>query len=168
MEDLLREISQCRLCEAELPFGPRPTVQASTSAKILVVGQAPGRLVHETGIPFNDPSGDRLRAWMGVDRETFYDSSKIALLPMAFCFPGTGKSGAGDQGDGKPHSALQNLRQGHGLRPVMKAEPRRLSAKPEDCFAIGPALLKGGLCRIAVMLPGQPVHLVETDVHGAV
>ena len=93
VQSLLNEIRRCRLCEADLPFGPRPTVQASETAKILVVGQAPGRLVHESGIPFNDPSGDRLRDWMGVDREIFYDASKIALLPMAFCFPGTGKSG---------------------------------------------------------------------------
>lgn len=93
MQNLLNEIRQCRRCETELPFGPRPMVQASKRAKILIVGQAPGRIVHETGIPFNDPSGDRLRNWMGVDRETFYDASKIALLPMAFCFPGTGKSG---------------------------------------------------------------------------
>lgn len=93
MEKLLAEIRQCRLCEPELPFGARPVLQASSTSRILVVGQAPGRLVHETGLPFNDPSGDRLRDWLGVDRETFYDASRIAIIPMAFCFPGTGKSG---------------------------------------------------------------------------
>ena len=76
-----------------MPEGPRPVVQLSRSSRILVVGQAPGRKVHETGIPFNDPSGDRLRQWMGVDREQFYNEEQVAILPMGFCFPGTGKSG---------------------------------------------------------------------------
>jgi len=93
LKDLLKEINECRLCEEHLPLGPRPVVQASSRAKILIVGQAPGRKVHETGIPFNDPSGDRLRDWMGIDRTLFYDDSKIALLPMGFCYPGTEKSG---------------------------------------------------------------------------
>ena len=74
-------------------MGPRPVFSATSTATVLVVGQAPGIRVHETGIPFNDPSGDRLREWMGVDRETFYDSRRIALVPMGFCYPGTGSSG---------------------------------------------------------------------------
>ena len=84
-------VQQVRACT--LPEGPRPVVQLSRSSRILVVGQAPGRKVHETGIPFNDPSGDRLRQWMGVDREQFYNEEQVAILPMGFCFPGTGKSG---------------------------------------------------------------------------
>ena len=83
----------CTICKAHLPLGPRPVFQIAQTARILIVGQAPGRRVHETGIPFNDPSGDRLRSWMGIDRTVFYDSSTIALLPMGFCYPGTGKSG---------------------------------------------------------------------------
>lgn len=90
---LVKEIRSCTLCANYLPFGPKPIIQVSANAKILIVGQAPGSRVHETGIPFNDPSGDRLREWMGIDREVFYDSKKIALVPMGFCFPGTGKSG---------------------------------------------------------------------------
>lgn len=74
-------------------MGPRPVLQASPTARVLIAGQAPGRKVHETGIPFNDPSGDRLRDWLGIDRETFYDARRIAILPMGFCFPGTGPSG---------------------------------------------------------------------------
>lgn len=93
LKSLLKEISECQLCEEHLPLGPRPVVQAGSRAKILIVGQAPGRKVHETGIPFNDPSGDRLRDWMGIDKALFYNDSKIALLPMGFCYPGTGKSG---------------------------------------------------------------------------
>lgn len=90
---LLQQVRACRLCEPDLPMGPRPVVQLSPQAKILIVGQAPGRKVHETGIAFNDPSGDRLRDWMGMEKGTFYDADKVALLPMGFCFPGTGKSG---------------------------------------------------------------------------
>jgi uracil-DNA glycosylase len=90
---LVKDIRSCTLCTEHLPLGPRPIIQVSSSAKILIVGQAPGSRVHETGIPFNDPSGDRLREWMGIDKEVFYDEKKIALVPMGFCFPGTGKSG---------------------------------------------------------------------------
>ena len=85
---LLEEVRTCRLCAAHLPLGPRPVVQLHTAAPILIIGQAPGTKVHETGIPFNDPSGDRLRDWLGVDRETFYDPTKIALMPSGFCYPG--------------------------------------------------------------------------------
>src|SRR5690554_6441785 len=85
LDSLLADIRKCRLCAHELPAGPNPVVQASVSSRILVVGQAPGRRVHETGIPFNDPSGDRLRQWMGVDREQFYNEEQIAVLPMGFC-----------------------------------------------------------------------------------
>ncbi|WP_329605356.1 uracil-DNA glycosylase family protein [Zavarzinia marina] len=88
-EALLAEIRACRLCETHLPAGPRPVVRGRPGARLLVAGQAPGRRVHETGIPFNDPSGDRLRDWMGIDRETFYDERRIAILPMGFCYPGT-------------------------------------------------------------------------------
>ncbi len=90
---LLEEIRQCRLCEEHLPLGPRPVLSASSSARILIVGQAPGTRVHETGIPWNDPSGDRLREWLGIDKSIFYDNSKIAIIPMGFCYPGKGKSG---------------------------------------------------------------------------
>jgi uracil-DNA glycosylase len=90
---LLREIRACTHCAGKLPLAPRPVLQADAAARILVVGQAPGRKAHDTGQPFNDPSGDRLRDWMGVDRSVFYDPQKIALVPMGFCFPGTGPGG---------------------------------------------------------------------------
>lgn len=86
LDALLAAIAACRVCD--LPHEPRPVLRVSAEARILIVGQAPGRLVHETGLPFNDPSGERLRAWMGVDRETFYDQSKIAIAAMGFCYPG--------------------------------------------------------------------------------
>lgn len=94
----LRDVSACRICAAELPLGPRPIVQLGSGARLLIVGQAPGRKVHLTGVPWNDASGDRLREWLGLDRDTFFDAAKIALLPMGFCYPGVGKSG----GDNPP------------------------------------------------------------------
>jgi uracil-DNA glycosylase len=90
---LLREVRSCTICAEHLPHGVRPVVQMHKSARILIAGQAPGRKVHESGVPFDDASGDRLREWLGVDRDTFYDPSRIAIFPMGFCYPGTGKSG---------------------------------------------------------------------------
>lgn len=90
---LIASVRACTLCEAELEAGVRPVLQAHPDASVLIAGQAPGSKVHATGIPFDDPSGNRLREWMGVDRDTFYDETKIAILPMGFCYPGKGKSG---------------------------------------------------------------------------
>lgn len=88
LEEALAEARACTRCAAHLPLGPRPTLRGSTTARILIVGQAPGTRVHETGVPFNDPSGDRLRQWLGIDRETFYDESRIAIMPAGLCYPG--------------------------------------------------------------------------------
>ena len=93
LDSLLASVRSCRACEAHLPLGPRPVLRAAASARILVVGQAPGTRVHATGIPWNDPSGERLRVWMGVDDEVFNDESRIAIIPMGFCYPGRGKGG---------------------------------------------------------------------------
>lgn len=93
LDTIVSDVRKCTLCEPELPLGARPVIQVDTRAKILIAGQAPGIRVHESGIPFTDLSGDRLRQWMGVDKTTFYDASKVAILPMGFCYPGTGKSG---------------------------------------------------------------------------
>lgn len=93
MNELLREIRNCKVCEAFLPLGPKPVIATHSKSRIVVIGQAPGRIVHETGVPWNDKSGDNLREWMGVDKATFYDPEKFALMPMGFCYPGRGKSG---------------------------------------------------------------------------
>ncbi|MEC8059528.1 MAG: uracil-DNA glycosylase family protein [Pseudomonadota bacterium] len=90
---LRSDIDSCDLCREHLPLGPRPVLQAHPSARILIVGQAPGTAVHKTGIPFNDPSGDRLRRWLGVNKTIFYDEQHIALVPMGFCYPGRGNGG---------------------------------------------------------------------------
>ncbi len=92
LAELLEEVRACAVC-GDLPLGPRPVLAAKSSARILIVGQAPGTRVHETGIPWNDPSGDRLREWIGVDRDTFYDARRFAIVPMGFCYPGRGKGG---------------------------------------------------------------------------
>jgi len=93
LEGLLAAVRSCRVCEAQLPLGPRPVLQVGASARILVVGQAPGVRVHTSGIPWDDPSGDRLRAWTGLDKPRFYDESQLAIVPMGFCYPGRGRGG---------------------------------------------------------------------------
>ena len=93
MDALLKRIRACRNCEAHLPHGPRPVLQAAPGARILIIGQAPGARVHESGVPWLDASGKLLRQWLGVDEATFYDPDKVALVPMGFCYPGKGKSG---------------------------------------------------------------------------
>ncbi len=90
---LLTEVRGCTICAPHLPHGVRPVLQIHPHARVLIAGQAPGRKVHESGVPFDDASGERLRDWMGVTRDVFYDPKQIAILPMGFCFPGTGKSG---------------------------------------------------------------------------
>ena len=90
---LLNDVRSCRFCAEMLPVEPRPVVQFHPEARILIAGQAPGRKVHETGLPFNDGSGERLRSWLGISREVFYDERRIAIVPMGFCYPGTGNSG---------------------------------------------------------------------------
>ena len=91
--ELLAEVRSCRHCEGSLPLGPNPVLRASATARLLIVGQAPGTRVHATGIPWNDPSGDRLRQWLQLEREVFYDESRIAIVPMGLCYPGRGRSG---------------------------------------------------------------------------
>ena len=87
------EIARCTVCAKDLPLGPRPVFRVSPTARILVIGQAPGRLVHASGVPWDDPSGKRLRQWMQLEDGVFYDSDQVGIMPMGFCYPGTGKSG---------------------------------------------------------------------------
>ncbi len=90
---LLADVRACRLCAEHLPLGPRPVVQLHPAARILIAAQAPGRKVHETGIPFDDASGERLRRWLGVTTQQFYDPERFAIVPMGLCYPGRGSSG---------------------------------------------------------------------------
>ncbi len=93
LDNLLVQIRQCSLCEPDLPLGANPVIQASPTSKILVIGQAPGTRVHKTSIPWNDPSGDRLRQWLDMTRDQFYNADDIAIMPMGLCYPGKGRSG---------------------------------------------------------------------------
>jgi uracil-DNA glycosylase len=105
LTQLLREIAACQVCTEHLPLGPRPVLQVASSARILIIGQAPGRKAHQSGIPWNDASGDRLRTWMGVRGSVFYDDSAIAIFPMGFCYPGA----AGRGGDNPPRPECATL-----------------------------------------------------------
>jgi uracil-DNA glycosylase len=102
---VLAEARACRVCEQHLPLGPRPILRASPTARLLIIGQAPGTKVHASGIPWNDPSGDRLRQWLAVDRDAFYDENRIAIVPMGFCYPGVDKNG----GDAPPRKECAPL-----------------------------------------------------------
>ncbi len=93
LEALLKKVRACRLCEPHLPLGARPVLRAGADAQLLIVGQAPGTRVHASGIPWNDASGDRLREWLAMDRDAFYDENRVAIVPMGFCYPGKGKGG---------------------------------------------------------------------------
>jgi uracil-DNA glycosylase len=93
LEKLLVEIRACQICAGHLLLGPRPVLQAAATSRLLIVSQAPGRKVHLSGVPFDDVSGDRLREWMGIDKATFYDASRVAIVPMGFCFPGSAHGG---------------------------------------------------------------------------
>jgi uracil-DNA glycosylase family 4 len=93
MDKLLKEIHSCKVCKSFLPNTPRPVLQASTQSRIVIIGQAPGQKVQNSGVPWDDQSGDELRRWLGMNKEQFYDDSLLALVPMGFCYPGKGRSG---------------------------------------------------------------------------
>lgn len=105
IEQLMAKIKQCQACALHLPYQPKPVVRASATAKLLIIGQAPGTKVHQSGIPWNDRSGDRLREWLKLGKEDFYDVSKIAIMPMGFCYPGVDQHG----GDKPPRSECAPL-----------------------------------------------------------
>lgn len=93
LPNVLSEVKACQLCRELLPHQPRPVLNVSVSARLLIVGQAPGARVHESGVPWDDPSGDRLRRWLNISQSVFYDQRKVAIVPMGFCYPGKGRSG---------------------------------------------------------------------------
>lgn len=143
IDELIREIRACTNCAGFLPCPPRPIIQFSATSRLLIIGQAPGRRAHESGIPFSDPSGDRLREWLGLDKEAFYDSRRLAIVPMGFCYPGTLPKGGGDV-----------------LPPAICAELWH-----DKIRAVLPAaettILVGGLAQRAY-LPGMAAGMTET------
>jgi uracil-DNA glycosylase len=133
LDALLAEIRACRACAHELPHEPRPVVRVRRETRVLICGQAPGRRVHESGLPFDDPSGDRLRGWMGVDRSTFYDHPAIGVAAMAFCFPGTDPAG----GDFPPPPRCAALWRRRLLAELPNVELTLLVGAPAQRWALG-------------------------------
>ncbi len=133
LDVVLTEIRACRACAEELAHEPRPVVRVSAETRILICGQAPGRRVHESGLPFDDPSGDRLRGWMGIDRSSFYDHPAIGVAAMAFCFPGTDPKG----GDYPPPSRCAALWRPKLLAELPKVELTLLVGGYAQAWALG-------------------------------
>lgn len=131
---LLAEIRACRACAGELAHEPRPVVFVRPQTRLLICGQAPGRRVHESGLPFDDPSGERLRDWLGVDRETFYGHPAIGVAAMAFCFPGTDPAG----GDYPPPKRCAALWRPRLLAALPKVELTLLVGGHAQAWALGP------------------------------
>lgn len=130
---LLERIGACRACAGEFAHDPRPVVRVSPETRILICGQAPGRRVHESGLPFDDPSGDRLRGWLGVDRTTFYGHPAFGVAAMAFCYPGTVPGG----GDLPPPPRCARLWRGELLAAVPKVELTLLVGGYAQKWALG-------------------------------
>lgn len=143
LDTLLSEIAACRACAGELAHEPRPVVRVRRDTRLLICGQAPGRLVHESGLPFNDPSGDRLRGWLGIDRDTFYGHPAIGVAAMAFCFPGTNPKG----GDYPPPARCAEL-----------WRPRLLSQLPK----VELTLLVGGYAQAWALKGEGQANMTET------
>lgn len=135
---LLARVRQCDVCVQHLPLGPRPVVRAATSAKLLIVGQAPGTKVHETGIPWNDPSGERLRDWLGLSPEAFYDTSNIAIIPTGFCYPGRDPKG----GDLPPRSECAPLWHAQIFSHLKNIELTLLVGMYAQKAVLGPKMLR--------------------------
>ena len=133
LEPLLTEIRACRACAGELPHEPRPVVRVTAQTRLLICGQAPGRRVHESGLPFDDPSGDRLRGWMGIDRETFYGHPAIGVAAQAFCFPGTDPKG----GDYPPPPRCAALWRARLMAQLPKVELTLLVGLPAQRWSLG-------------------------------
>lgn len=135
LQTLLSEIAACRVCAGDLVPEPRPVVRVRAETRLLICGQAPGRLVHESGLPFNDPSGVRLRSWMGIDRDTFYDHPAIGVAAMAFCFPGTNPKG----GDFPPPARCAELWRRRLLAQLPRVELTLLVGSYAQAWALGAA-----------------------------
>lgn len=135
LKRLLRQVRACTICEAGLPLGARPVLQVAASARLLILSQAPGRKVHETGVPWDDASGERLRDWMAIDRSAFYDEERVAILPMGLCYPGSASSG----GDKPPRRECAPLWHGLLLQHLSAVEHTLLVGHHAQRFQLGAA-----------------------------
>jgi uracil-DNA glycosylase len=143
LDSLLAEIRACRHCAAHLPLGPRPVLVVAPTARILIIGQAPGTKVHESGIPWNDRSGDTLRGWMAIERETFYDPARVAIVPMGFCYPGVLTTKQGNAGgDAPPRPECAPMWHGPVLEHLPKIELVILAGQYAQAHYLGKARRK--------------------------
>ena len=149
LDSLLAEVRACRACTDVLPLGPRPVVQISATARILIASQAPGTKVHESGIPFSDASGDRLREWMGVSADQFYDESKAAILPMGLCYPGRRPS----SGDAPPRPECAPLWRGRLLAQLPDLRLTLLVGTHAQTDVLGPGKMTDRVMGFQQYLP---------------
>lgn len=147
---LADEIRACRAC-ADLPLGPRPVFRAAATARVLIAGQAPGTRVHATGVPWNDPSGDRLRGWLGLEPEQFYDASRIAIVPMGFCYPGRLARG----GDAPPRPECAPRWRARLLAQMPALRLSLLVGSYAIADALGPGPMTAQVRRFATLLPAR-------------
>ncbi len=147
-EALLAEVRACRVCERSLPLGPRPIFQMSPTARILIASQAPGVKAHASGIPFSDPSGDRLRDWMGISRADFYDARTVAILPMGLCYPGRGPGG-----DAPPRPECAPLWRDRLLAAMPAIRLTLLVGSYAQNYVLGPGALTERVSDFAAYLP---------------
>ncbi|BCI67274.1 uracil-DNA glycosylase family protein [Acetobacter aceti] len=149
LDQLVGRIRSCTVCAHALPLGPRPVLHVSPRAKLLIASQAPGTKVHETGVSFNDASGDRLRQWLGMDRETFYDTEKVALVPMGFCYPGRLPKG----GDCPPRPECAPLWREQVLSELRDVQLTLLVGSYAQNYALGPGRVSDRVAHFRDYLP---------------
>ncbi len=149
LERVAAEARACTLCH-DLPLGPRPTFRVSVTARLLIIGQAPGTKVHATGIPWNDPSGDRLRAWLGIDRDTFYDAARIAIVPAGLCYPGRLPGG----GDAPPKPVCAPTWHPRLLPLMPRIALTLLVGSYAQALVLGPGAVGERVRRFSELLPG--------------
>jgi uracil-DNA glycosylase len=149
IESLLTDVRACRACADNLPMGPRPVMQMSATARVLIAGQAPGTKAHASGIPFSDPSGERLREWMGISEDQFYDASTVAILPMGMCYPGRLPAG----GDAPPRPECAPLWRARLLREMPALRLTLLVGAYAQVDALGPGFMTERVMNFKSYLP---------------
>lgn len=149
LDSLLADVRACRACTEVLPLGPRPVIQMSATARVLIASQAPGTKAHTSGIPFSDPSGERLRDWMGVSEDQFYDASAIAIVPMGMCYPGRLAAG----GDAPPRPECAPLWRDRLLREMPALRLTLLVGAYAQIEGLGPGAMTERVVDFQAYLP---------------
>ena len=149
LETIISELRSCTVCSAHLPLGPRPVFQISTTATLLIASQAPGTKAHVSGVPFSDPSGDQLRLWMGVSADEFYDAKRVAIVPMAMCYPGRAQGG----GDAPPRTECAKLWRESLLQQLVNVKLTLLVGTHSPDYVLGPGLMTDRVRNFEQYLP---------------